>query len=555
MINELLKLKHTLRFSKDGSFKILYLSDIHAKGGYGVLLAPGKAHIKTLIDREKPNLIIMNGDTAQMCNDTAEMKTLMDSIVEYIEERKIPWAHVFGNHDDQLYSHMTGVPTKEEQQAIYESYDYCISKDVKGLYGVGNFLLPVLGSTSDEIAFNVWCMDSNTYLTKEEMERHGVTYECDYIHQDQIDWYTGTSSYLEDYYGRKIYGVMNFHVPLPEFLTAWKERANHPFTGQKNERVCHSHINSGLFDAIRNQGDVKAVICGHDHNNDYAVDYRGVKLCYAGKIGINGYYRADRLGARVVTVREADPANIETYISYINRPRIVDDLPPLHPDILQDFNYLQPRINVSSLNGNKNENQNLGQLEAKIVPGKGINHSAALAFTRHSTPGEPGWDSRNIELEIDLSTFGKLGNNRYLRFWFDFTGNDGKTPLLPLAAAAGLITNYNYAKNADYCTDYGPAGIQFHYLPMGDTQWQTLAMNDDGCFGKVGGHEILRGAKGWLAFPIKDMLQAGTGDALCSEDVITTAYLYYSLNHEEPETYGQYVIIDDIALAEDYKVF
>ncbi len=100
-----------------------------------------------------------------------------------------------------------------------------------------------------------------------------------------------------------------------------------------------------------------------------------------------------------------------------------------------------------------------------------------------------------------------------------------------------------------------PAGIPFYYLPMGETQWQTLMMNDDGCFGKVGGHDVLRGAKGWLAFPIKDMLQAGTKDALCSEDVITTAYLYYSLNHEEPETYGQYIIIDDIALAEDYKVF
>lgn len=320
MINELLNLKHTLRFKKDGSFKILYLSDLHAKGTYGYLLESGRAHIRTLVDREQPDLVILNGDTAQMCNDTAQMRSLVDTIVDYFEEKKIPWAHVFGNHDDQLYSGMTGVPSKEEQQAVYESYEYCISKDVKELYGVGTYLLPVLSSKSDDVAFNVWCMDSNTYLTKEEMERYGATYECDYIRQDQIDWYTDTSSYLEKYYGKKIYGVMNFHVPLPEHLTAWDEREKYFFTGQKNERVSHSDVNSGLFETVQRQGDVKAIICGHDHVNDYMVDYQGVKLCYAGKVGTNSYHNENRFGARVVTIKESDPANFETYISYINQP-------------------------------------------------------------------------------------------------------------------------------------------------------------------------------------------------------------------------------------------
>ena len=324
-INKLLNLKQTLRFNANGEFKVMFLFDLHtkpAKKRIDIVLQ----NVKALVDKEAPDLIIFGGDTAQMCENVEQLQDLLHLIVGYIEEKQIPWAHVYGNHDDELYAHMSTSLSKREQQRVYESFDYCVSKDEQPLYGVGTYLLPVLGSRSDEVAFNVWCMDSNTYLTKEEMKRYGATYICDFIRQDQLDWYTETSSFLEAYYGRKIYGVMAFHVPLPEHDLAWQEREKYSYTGLKNEKVCHSHVNSGMFDTALQQGDVKAIICGHDHTNDFAVNYKGILLCCGGMASVENSHITERLGARVVTVRESEPARVRTYMSYINSPELSETI-------------------------------------------------------------------------------------------------------------------------------------------------------------------------------------------------------------------------------------
>ena len=60
-------------------------------------------------------------------------------MVEILEEKRIPWAHVYGNHDAEG----DNVP-KEKQQQIYESFDYCVSQaGDPSLPGVGNYVLPV----------------------------------------------------------------------------------------------------------------------------------------------------------------------------------------------------------------------------------------------------------------------------------------------------------------------------------------------------------------------------------------------------------------------------
>ena len=48
-------------------------------------------------------------------------------LVGYIEEKQIPWCHVYGNHD-----HENAVDLAKQQE-IYESYEYCISKDSAAL--------------------------------------------------------------------------------------------------------------------------------------------------------------------------------------------------------------------------------------------------------------------------------------------------------------------------------------------------------------------------------------------------------------------------------------
>ena len=74
------------------------------------------------------------------------------------------------------------------------------------------------------------------------------------------------------------------------------------------------------------QGDVKAIICGHDHTNDFAVNYKGVLLCYSGMASVENSYIEERLGTRVVVVKESEPSHITTYMSYINSPELIESI-------------------------------------------------------------------------------------------------------------------------------------------------------------------------------------------------------------------------------------
>ena len=76
------------------------------------------------------------------------------------------------------------------------------------------------------------------------------------------------------------------HIPIPEFLDVWNQKETF---GQKNELVCCSVKNTGLFSAILEQKNIKGIFVGHDHKNDYSGDLDGVMLGYGRKTGYGGY--------------------------------------------------------------------------------------------------------------------------------------------------------------------------------------------------------------------------------------------------------------------------
>ncbi len=557
-VDELLDLKHTLRFNEDGEFKILYLSDLHGQGTKKVFSEQTKANIKTLVEREKPDLVLLLGDNQQRCTTIEEFKTLMDSALKYLDEQKIPWAHVFGNHDEQKY--FDTVPSNTEQQAVFEEYEYCISKDVESLDGVGNYLLPILSAKDDTVAFNLWCMDYK-------------------ITQNNINWYIQTSNLLQKHYGKKIYGIFNSHIPLPEFETAWANRDD-DYTGIKNEDVLHNGYNKGVFDQFLIQDDLTGIVAGHDHTNDFALDYKGIKLCYAGTASNDGYCLPGREGARVITLNESDLSTFDTYMSYIEEPVIKDGPPaPLKSGIHQDFSDPDSHYLISGLSNYTYEDYLLEQLDAKISADRGREGSSALAFTRNLTTPDGATDrSRYIELEIDLENYGALGNNKYLRVWMDLTGNNGDKNLLPLLATTGLIMNYDYDPNKDFSTLNKGGKQTFYYMPEGGTQWETFTTDKDGCFGMFSAKQnpeqdqlSMRGKKGWFAFPIENMLSSQLKRAPAADDIVTGIYLGYALDHyaqndvdyitnttyvsDEDDPWSEYVFVDDIALVKDYKVF
>ena len=303
--------KHPLRFDENGEFRILVFSDIH--GGGAKISNLAKTNIALLVGREDPDLVLLDGDNTWGLKDEKTLRSCVGDIVEAIEERHIPWAHVYGNHDAESNN-----VKKEVQQQIYESFEYCVSEaGDPSLPGVGNYVLPVYSADGSRVLFDIWALDSGQYITAEErvaLEPVGGIFQgyanssYDYIRPSQIAWYRETSTAIEDYCGAKIPGLMAFHIPLQETYAAWVNRSELEHTGEKREAVCASEINSGLFAALLERGDVRAVVNGHDHVNDYMVNYGGIKLCYCSTVSETGYCDMDMLGARVFMIREDDPA-------------------------------------------------------------------------------------------------------------------------------------------------------------------------------------------------------------------------------------------------------
>jgi Calcineurin-like phosphoesterase len=104
-----------LRVREDGKFKIVQISDTHMVTGVGVCkdamdaggqpLPESEADPLTIdflggiLDVEKPDLVVLTGD--QLHHDNLDSQSALFKVVAPMIERSIPYAAVFGNHDDE----------------------------------------------------------------------------------------------------------------------------------------------------------------------------------------------------------------------------------------------------------------------------------------------------------------------------------------------------------------------------------------------------------------------------------------------------------------------
>ncbi|MBQ9145903.1 MAG: metallophosphoesterase, partial [Clostridia bacterium] len=344
-LDNLLTTKHTLRADENGEFKVLVLSDVQFNTP--TLNEETLNNIETIVKRENPDLVIFNGDNCFNIRSVEDMTTYVTNMTKYLEDNKIPWAHVYGNHDAENNEYWTGTGTpltREEQQAVFESFAYCVSKSGDAdVFGVGNFVLPVFAHDSDEILYNVWCMDSGTArgvyadFESEHVTVDSNTFFAHYepMQDNQITWYETSSKLLQEYNGGKsIPAMMAFHIPLQASYYAWTNRTAEgaDLTGEKRENIsAHATeptVNDvDLFGKIKELGDVKVVVNSHDHLNDFAVTYQGVRFAYTACIGTLEYHADELLGGRVVKFSPAEDTGMTTYMSYVQeRPNDTADI-------------------------------------------------------------------------------------------------------------------------------------------------------------------------------------------------------------------------------------
>lgn len=308
--------KHELRFDENGDFKILMLSDIQETLNYDIRTLEG---INKILDFTNPNLVVLGGDN---CDGTVlktqdELKEYLNIFSEPMERRKIPWMHVFGNHDHDVEINDI-CKTK-----IYEQYKYCISKHTTKIYGTTNYVLPIKYHNKNEIAFNIWALDTNNLIENSDinidknmniLNRPSMSCRWDIIHFDQLMWYWNTSKKIEKYCNRKINGILFMHIPPYEFQYIVDNPKHTKAKGSMEEVMKIGMFNSGIFSTILQRKDIKCIACGHSHNDCFQGEFCGIKMCLDACAGYSPYGTDELRGGRVFEINEKDTSNINTYM-------------------------------------------------------------------------------------------------------------------------------------------------------------------------------------------------------------------------------------------------
>ena len=279
----------TLKFNAEGKFKIVQLTDIHWKYGNPKSDIAAK-RMAEVLDAEKPDLVVVTGDIVFAKPAADGMKAALAPIIE----RGIPFAVTFGNHDDEHDL------SRAQLLELVQGMKGNLSSTTEGITGVTNYTLTIKSSSSDATAAVLYVFDSNSYSANKRAKGY------DWIAHDQIGWYMKQSAaFTAANSGTPLPALAFFHIPLPEYNEAVRNEGSF-MIGTRKEAACSPKVNSGLATAMIDAGDVMGVFVGHDHVNDYAVDWRGILLAYGRYSGGDTVYNdiPNGNGARIIELSE-----------------------------------------------------------------------------------------------------------------------------------------------------------------------------------------------------------------------------------------------------------
>lgn len=311
-----------LQFGTDGKFKIMHITDTHLADDN---IDASVWLIEKACDREQPDLVTITGDNVQNSDDASKTKGYIDKLMNVFDERNIPVAVTFGNHDSE-----TGAMSREDLMAYYNTHSSSISlDDGAALSGCGTYSIPVMSSDGSKVKFNVWVFDSGDY---DDEGHYG------YVKMDQVEWYKAKSDALKAANGGEVIHSLVFqHIIVPEVYDALKKSDrkrlfsfSHMYNedeyymfdpeginfGTLNETPCSGYYNDGQFDAMVEKGDVLAMFTGHDHTNAFGVKHKGIDIVNSLSTRYNGDAFSTQYGYRIIEVDENDTSKYTSRVEH-----------------------------------------------------------------------------------------------------------------------------------------------------------------------------------------------------------------------------------------------
>ena len=291
--------EYILQLDYKDDYRILQLTDTHI-GDKDIT----ELHYKFMdltIKEANPDLIVITGDVF-----TFASKSTAKEFFKFIDDHGINWTLTWGNHDEQCYFSIDWVTN------FLNNYgSHCVFKDIQNddVQGNANFAINLMqgGSVFEQLII----MDSNRYNFK-------GYFGYDYFKQNQIDWYERLVDYTKEQNGGVVVpSLMFYHIPLPEVRDAWKASqdgsAENKNSGVQGEDPCNPEYNSGFFDVIKAKGSTTGMYFGHDHINNYIVNYQGIDFGYGIKATDRVYYSDDLMGGRLITLKNDHSVEYHDY--------------------------------------------------------------------------------------------------------------------------------------------------------------------------------------------------------------------------------------------------
>ena len=287
-----------LRFNSNHKFKIVQFTDVHWI--YDDPKSEEAAErMREVLDAERPDLVVYTGDIIFAKPAAPALQRALEPAIE----RGIPFAVTWGNHDDEQDM------TRAELSAYIKDMKGNLTSHTEGISGQTNYTLSVKSSDGRRDAAVLYNFDSHSYSKIERVKGY------DWIKHDQVAWYIEQSkAFTAKNGGAPLPALAFMHIPLPE-MRDMTQNQNIYMVGTRKEMVCAPEINTGLATAMLSAGDVMGLFVGHDHVNDYVVDWYGILMGYGRFTGGKTVYHdiPQGNGARVIELTEGS-RDIHTWI-------------------------------------------------------------------------------------------------------------------------------------------------------------------------------------------------------------------------------------------------
>ena len=315
---DLVKMNSNVKLEEDGyysiikkddkPFRVLQLTDLHIGGGYFSRHEDRRALsiVRNVIEKTKPDLIVLTGDlTCSRAHISLSRNNLhsYEIITRLLESTGIPYAVTFGNHDAE--GKATHRRRELAQFLMTKPNSLLVRTDeTETITGVSNYIIK-LRNQSGELNSVLFMLDSNEYVYRNKKKK----YDC--VHEDQLEWYEKVTNRINKEEGRIVPSHIFMHMPIKEYEDAWDSAINARksakyYYGSRDEVISTQSGECRLFEKVKELKSTKAIYCGHDHLNDFSVEYEGIRFTYGQGIDCLLYAKnlSEHKGGTLITIHK-----------------------------------------------------------------------------------------------------------------------------------------------------------------------------------------------------------------------------------------------------------